>query len=320
MSLRELDNSVDLESNGKTSNSYLFKMMPKSGDRLIGRFITIPDGSKRPYIAAPYHEYLIGPDPIKHKRFHFSRQAVGDQCPIADKFWDLMKARKRLKDREERDTPEYKRIESEISRLRIKNGGLFLFLEHGTTKVTPLFLKESVIRLLLGGKGWGDQAPTEGLVKEAKKDGIHIFNLTSPTGWVELTKKGQGKDTQFFVTLAETSTTFEGPNGKPMKAKIPIETKVPDAVLDMEVEDLPNLLDVLNNERMMWSNEECVAFVEDNVVPERCLKGPAGSGESKPAPQKQKASWQSEEPDFEEKSSEPAFEANTAVDELEELY
>lgn len=318
MSLRELDGSVDLESNGRTSNSYLFKMMPKSGESITGRFITIPDGSKRPYVAAPYHEYLVGPDPIKHRRFHFTRQAIGDGCPITDRFWELMKERKVLKDRAERETPAYKRIESEIARLRVKNGGLFLFLEKGTKNVVPLFLKENVIRILLGGKGYGDQVPTEGLVKELKKQGIHAFNLTSPVGWITLSKRGQGKDTQFFASLAETTTQVEA-GGRMISAKIPVELAVPNEVLDMDIDDLPKLEDVLNNERMMWSKEECEAFISNNVVPDRLLKGGASDSQERPQQQKaSKGSWHSEEPDMDD---EPPFSVGSdSSDGLEDLY
>lgn len=279
-----LDDDVDLESAGKSnfSKSPIMKL-PKEGEVLVGKFLVLPDGSKRPYLPAPYYNFLVGDDPTKDSREHFSLKMIQDYCPKNDCFWENMKLRKKLKEEGKEGTPAYKKADATIAAMRPKTGGLLLFIEKGSKTIRPLFLKETMLEALFGCKddAFRNKKARPGLVANMRSEGQSPYNLKNPTGWVKLYKVGSGRDTQFFAEVDE-EIQESVINGKTRKVKVFTEMDVSQEVIDnILAGKIPDLLAIASNEMEMWTEAECLQYTKDFSVPERFKRKVKGSASSK---------------------------------------
>lgn len=279
-----LDDDVDLEAAGKSnfSRSAISKL-PKEGEFLVGKFLVLPDGSKRPYLPAPYFGFLVGDDPSKDSREHYSLKMIQDSCPKTELFWEQMKLRKKLKDEGKEGTPAYKKAEATINANRPKTGGLLLFIEKGSKTIKPLFLKETMLEALFGCKEdtFRQKKARPGLVSNMRSEGQSPYNLKNNTGWVKLYKIGTGRDTQFFAEVDE-EVQESVINGKTRKVKVPTELEVaPEVIENILAGKIPDLLALASNEMEMWTEEECLQYTKDFSVPERFKRKAKGSASSR---------------------------------------
>jgi hypothetical protein len=264
-----LNGEVDYDKAGQSDTGFRSPItrLPKAGEVLVGKFIVIPDGSRRPYLPAPYFD-----DPTKDGRMHFSLKMIQADCPKNNIYWDNMKLRKKLKAEGKTETREYKRVEALIAANRPKTGALFLFIEKGQKTVRPLFLKETMIEELFGVKGHWQKPDAPGLLKNLKAEGRNPYDVLSNEGWIRLWKTGTGKDTKFHVELDQEVSEVVM-NGRTVKAKVPTECPVDPAVIDMiKGGKLPDLLALASDPKEMWSNDECEEYAKNLTIPERFQK------------------------------------------------
>jgi hypothetical protein len=291
MTVQEYDfeSEPDLENAGKASFGYRspYIKLPKSGEVLYGKFLLINDGTRRPYIPAPYHEFMVGDDPAKDTRMHFClKMKDGSDCPRCEEFWSKMKSRKALRDAGKEGSPEYKKDDTLVKANKVGKGGLFLFVEKGSNNVKILFVKESMLNVLFGTKEdkYRNQVATEGILQKMKAEGLNPYNIIDPKGWLKLYKTGSGLGTQFFAEVEQETVEAEI-NGKVRKVKQEVERKVPDSLIEnIKKGNIPNILEVVSGEHEMWTIEECKDFVRDMTVPSRFMKKQRANVSSKSKP------------------------------------
>ena len=287
----DFDGEVDLDKAGDTYTGYKipYLRLPKSGEALYGKFLIIPDGTKRPFIPAPYHEFMIGNDPQKDVRSHFCRKMLGEECPQDEEFWKQMKIRKALKDQGKEGSAEYKKADAIIKANKIGTGGLLLFVEKGSPTVKILFLKEKMLGVLFGVKEdtYRKKPAVEGLLQRMKAEGMNPYNLKDPKGWLKIWKTGTGLDTQFYAEV-ESETVEAEINGKIRKVKQEVERPVSEALIaNLKAGKFPNIIEVISDEHEMWTNEECAQYVQDMTVPTRFKRKARTEAASKSTPVKE---------------------------------
>jgi hypothetical protein len=269
-----IDGDVDYDRAGQSAGSFRSAILrlPKAGEVLIGKFVVIPDGSRRPYLPAPYYDFMVGDDPTKDGRSHFSLKMVQADCPKDAVYWAQMKARKKLKEEGKQDTREYKRAEALIAANRPKTGALLLFVEKGQKTVKPLFIKEQMIQELFGVKDHWQKPDSPGLFRKLKEEGHSPYDMRSSTGWIKLYKSGSGKDTKFNAELDQHSTEAVI-NGKTVKVRAPTEHEVDPAIIEMiKGGKLPDLITLASDPKEMWTNDECEDYAKNLTIPDRFKK------------------------------------------------
>ena len=176
------EEDIDIDAS-KRSGSFAkaYIELPKASEFLYGKFLTMMDGTRRPYMQAPYHEHTIGDDPKKDTRKHFCPKAVDPsaKCPECDAYWEAMKARKKLKEQGDSSSSEFKKLERTIKMYKQKTGGFLLFVAKGGKKIQPLFVKETFLAKAFGRAAIPalDKKEIVGYINELKADGINPFSI-----------------------------------------------------------------------------------------------------------------------------------------------
>lgn len=272
------DEDFDIEAS-KNVSSFVktYIELPKEGTSLYGKFIALCDGTRRPYLPAPFHEYMAGDDPKTDSRRHFCIKGANPaaKCPECEAFWAAVKKRKELKDNGDTSSSEYKRAEMEAKMYRQKTGGLLLFVPKGGKKITPLFVKETFLDKAFGRKPIPalNKGAIVGFVNELKAEGVNPFSVKDAGGWLRLWKTGTGLETEFNISLdTESVKALIDGRQETVTKKVYLEME-PEIIDILRAGKTPDLVAVLSaNDREWWTYEESEDYVNNGVIPERCRK------------------------------------------------
>lgn len=190
-----------------------------------------------------------------------SLQVLGQKDPQFELFMELKKKQKEIKDKE---SAEYKALDSQIRLHRPTRRGVLLVNVLGSDKVEPLEVPETVINLLFGREGYGDKPAEEGLYQTLRRKGTNLFNTMAPTGWLRISRTGSGLDTKYTVDLYRTEQKIEGLD-EPVLAVFKAEPS--QALKSLKESDLPDVVEVAS--QYMWSVGEVQEYLATGKTPER---------------------------------------------------
>jgi hypothetical protein len=190
-----------------------------------------------------------------------SVQVLGQKDPQFELFMDLKKKQKEIKDKE---SPEYKALDTQARLHRPTKRGVLLVNVLGSDKIEPLEVPETVINMLFGREGYGDRPAEEGLYQTLRRKGTNLFNTMSSTGWLRISRTGTGLDTKYHVDLYRTEQKVEGMD-EPVLAVFKSEPS--QALKNLKESDLPDVVEVASN--YMWSVGEVQEYLQTGKTPDR---------------------------------------------------
>lgn len=207
----------------------------------------------KPYHESHFHEYV---ENDQYLRIPCSR-SVGQTCPICDAHWDHKGNADKLAARGagvsgHEDHAEFQKQTILAKKFEQKKRFSMLAVVRGDTKVSILESKPQLTKAIFGDKFKG----TAGAIAELKSYGVPVFSPTEPTGWLTLSKSGQGLTTTYTAKPAAVIKTV----GKKREEQL-IEEELHPMVVEKfkDMTKLPALYK--RNFENQWSSEELENYV-----------------------------------------------------------
>jgi len=268
---------------------------------LICKLVADPRRPKDAYFQVYYHRHMVGPSSRTDGRYHLCQKTKKESCPECDRFWDIAKEMKALKnegrgyikgaDGKDAPTPEYAALKREQDLYRQSDRYWLLVLPIGTTKPQAVLVTKEIVEKLFGReakKDWsGKDIPAiQGQYYAMKDRGRSPFNLKSDQGWIKMWRTGEPPQVTYHAVEAMIEGEIEAKDGSKITALQPIRSKVPEAVLLLTSDDIIDVSNIdIKNSKMSWTNEESLAYVEScgTAIPARCKKGGGFSDEASPS-------------------------------------
>ena len=256
----------ETQKTGSSTNRVKALTVP-DGKPLICKIIPIvymKDGSGNPAFYYGFSKFTYKkkmPDGTLANWTRPSLQVSGQKDPQFELFMELKKKQKEIKDKE---SSEYKSLESQVKNHRPTRRGVLLVNVLGSDKVEPLEVPETVINLLFGREGYGDKPAEEGLYQTLRRKGTNLFNTMASTGWLRISRTGSGLDTKYNVDLYRTEQRIEGLD-EPVLAVFKAEPS--QALKSLKESDLPDVVEVAS--QYMWSMGEVQEYLASGKTPDR---------------------------------------------------
>lgn len=262
----ELGNPTEGNNATYDKDSLILKGPPKSApfifkpvvDERFGKFL---------FTSFTYTNHTIPGESWARK--HVNQKHLGEaNSPEAERFWDIVKQMKELKNDGREKTEEYKVLEVQRKLLSQDKLGWLTVVSPGDSKFRALKLNATLINLLFGKAATKDKPAIPSLVEKMTADGRDPYDLTSDFGWLRYYKEGEKMATKHTVEEA-TEPEVVLVKGKNMTIESPISLKVHVDVLTATVDKLPDYLDF--EKRTGFTYEESVAYAETLEVPQRVI-------------------------------------------------
>jgi len=219
--------------------------------------MSTPEDSK-PFMDASFHEFIDGDS---YYRIPCLR-SVGEVCPVCDAHWDhkkqqdLLTAQGAVMESHPLHV-EWKKHMFLSKKFEQRKNFLMLAVVRGDDKVSILSAKTQLTKRIFGDK----YKNLPGAIDELKAYGVPVFNPNEGTGWLILTKTGQGLSTTYNAKPAMITKI----TGKSKTEQIVEEALSPKVIeLFKDMSKLPSLSKIIRER--LWTSEEMENYVASGGV------------------------------------------------------
>lgn len=254
---------------------------PTKENALVCRLLPDSLRGNAQYFEVDLIKHMVGPDPQKDTRYHLSRRMLNDKSPETDRYWDVVKEMKALKDKGQENSEEFRKLDFQKKLFNTNKRYWLLVLPLGESKPKALQVTWKAIKELFGAPARGKDPAHVGLVETMKAKGRSPYNLKSDKGWVKIWREGTGLETTWKVEEAKIEKKIDGED-----VTVPLSQAVPEDLFKLKKSDIPDLGKLDMTEEKVWTLEECERFVASlgTAIPDRCKKRQStySDGDSKP--------------------------------------
>lgn len=254
----------------------LLTKIPNSDSPLI--FKLIPDlrnakpGKIPQYREIYEHAHIIGTDnngkPIR--RTHLCQKSLGSKkCPECDKYYEILNLLKTVGEQ----TADGKELKKLAEILRPTQRRWVNVLPINSDSIKAYKLPKDLINKLWGKEATKFRPAVQSILTEMKTMGMSPFNLQESTGWLSLSKDGEGLATQYTLEIAKIETPKLNAKGMVVGMESSfMESNVSESLLKNFNKDT----DLLDTETLDKNNsftyEESEEFAKNpRITPQRIL-------------------------------------------------